>query len=120
MELTIIAEAKIVDTGVGPVKQAKTDELGRGVEHRSYSPIYQKLIPSHPHVGTGVIERTISIKNLVLNDQRDVIRPILIRQSQFALGVFDENESGKTMVYMLSRLVHQVGVIPKGGLFIQN
>ena len=33
MELAIIAEAEIVNTGVGAVKQAKTDELRWGVDH---------------------------------------------------------------------------------------
>ncbi len=78
MELTIIAEAKIVDTGVGAVKQAKTDDLRRGVEHWSYSPIDQKLIPFHTKIGARVIERTVTINNSVLNNQRDIIRPRLI------------------------------------------
>jgi|TARA_B100000745_G_scaffold238067_1_gene160919 hypothetical protein len=33
MELAIIAEAEIVNTGVAAVKQAKTDKLRWGVDH---------------------------------------------------------------------------------------
>ena len=39
MEFAIIAEAEIVNTDVGAVKQAKTDELRRGVDHWSHSPV---------------------------------------------------------------------------------
>ena len=61
MELAIIAEAEIVNTGVGAVKQAKTDELRWGVDHWSHNPIDWKLISFHAKTRPRVIERTISI-----------------------------------------------------------
>jgi hypothetical protein len=118
-ELSVVVELQVVEAGVGCVEDAEAHELGDHLDVRVVGPVDEDLVAQDPDVAEGRLtlgELVGSVEAAVLNDDRDVVDPVLIRQVECGrVGIVDDEHARHTAVDVLGGAAVQVRVEPQGG-----
>ena len=122
MQRTAIAHLQLIAARVRRVEQTQAHPAARDLDVRALRAVDQQRIADKATAARlAVFRRTEIIQTLVLDDNREVIHAVVVRDRQgFADLIFHQPHSGQAIINLLRRAVRRVGVIPQGGRALAN
>ena len=115
MERAAIAHLQLITTGVRGIKQTQTHPTAGNFDIRALRTVYQQRIANKATAPRlAVLRRAKVIQALVLNNDREIIHAVVVRDRQrLADLIFHQPHPGQTVIDLLRRAVRRVGVIPQ-------
>ena len=122
MQRTAIAHLQLIAARVGRVEQAQAHPAARNFDIRALRAVDQQRITDEATAARlAVFRRAEVIQTFVLDDNREVIHAVVIRDRQrFADFIFHQPHAGQAVIDLLRRAVRGVGVIPQGCRALAN
>ena len=122
MQRTAIAHLQLIAARVRRIEQAQAHPAARNFDIRALRAVDQQRITDEATAARlAVFRRAEVIQTFVLDDNREVIHAVVIRDRQrFADFIFHKPHAGQAVIDLLRRAVRGVGVIPQGGRTLAN
>ncbi len=122
MQRTAIAHLQLIAARVRRVEQAQAHPATGHFDIRALRAVNQQRIANEATAPRfAVFRRTEIIQTFVLDDNREVIHAVVVRDRQgFADFIFHQPHAGQAVIDLLRRAVRGVGVIPQGCRALAN
>ena len=117
MQQSAIAHLQLIAPGVGGVQQAQAHPAARHFDIGALHAVNQQRIANEAAAPRfAIFRRAEVIQPLVLNNHREVINAVVVRDWQVLADlIFHQPHAGQAVVYLLRHPVRRVGLIPQGG-----
>ena len=117
MQRATVAHLQLVTPGVRGIQQAQAHPAAGYLDIRTLHPVdQQRITDKTTAAGFAVLRHAKVIQSLVLNNDREVVDAVMIRDRQrFTHLIFDQPHPGQAVVNLLSGTVRRIGVIPQRG-----
>jgi hypothetical protein len=115
-EPPIVGEAEVVDTGVGRIHHPEPHEGRGGFDVRVVRAVHQDRVAEDARgagEGRRMGERAVVVEALVLDDQRDVVDAVGVRQLDVACRVVHDEHAGGAPVDVIGGRTVKVGMKPE-------
>ena len=115
MQQPTIAHLQLVAPGVRRIQQTQAHPAARHFNKRPLHAVHQQRIANEAAAaGFAIFRRTEVIQALVLNNHREIIHTVVVRDRQILANlIFYQPHPGKTVINLFRHMVWRVGLIPQ-------